>query len=92
MVRALSEQYPGFAKRRAILLEEVRARRPRVVLLVERPFPALDAFLRANYRLVGIDFHDRRRAEPIMEAWMDRSRPVTTIDWNWHRSSVFDRE
>ena len=92
MVRALSEQYPGFAKRRAILLEDVRARRPRVVLLVERPFPALDAFLRANYRLVGIDFHDRRRAEPIMEAWMDRSRPVTTIDWNWHRSSVFDRE
>ena len=92
MVRALSEQYPGFAGRRAILLEEVRARRPRVVLLVESPFPALDAFLRANYRLVGIDFHDQRRSEPILEAWMDQSRPVTTIDWTWHRSSVFDRE
>jgi hypothetical protein len=90
MVRALSDQYPGFARRRATLLEEIRARRPRVILLVESPFPALDAVLQSQYRLVGIDYHDRRTKEPIMEAWADADRPIEQIDWNWHRSSVFE--
>jgi len=85
MLRALDEHYPGYEQRRGILLEEVQARRPRVVLLVEQPFPELEAFLRANYYLVGQDYHDRRPDEVIMAALMDKSRPIPQIDWNWHR-------
>jgi len=90
MVRALSEQYRGFAERRAILLEEVRRNRPRVVLLIDRPFPALEAYLQANYYLVGQDYHDRRSDELIMEVLMDKSQPTAELDWNWHRSSVYE--
>jgi len=90
MVRALDEHYPGYEKRRAILLEEVQARRPRVVLLVEQPFPALEEFLQANYYLVGQDYHDRRQNEVIMAALMDKFRPIRPIDWNWHRSGLGD--
>ena len=63
-----------------------------MVLLVEDPFPALDAFLRKHYTPVCIDYHDRREDEPIMLALMDKSRPLVHLDWNWHRSSVRGRE
>ncbi len=88
MVRALGQEHPGFEKRRAILLEEVRSRRPRVVLQLDEPFPALLAYLEDNYLLVGVDFHDRRPDEPVMLALMDKSRPIKQIDWDWHRSSL----
>ena len=88
MVRALNEGYPGFEKRRVILLEEIKANRPRLMLMVDEPFPALYEYLMANYHLVGIDYHDRRQNEPIMHVLADNSRPIADIDWNWHRSSV----
>ncbi|MCP4251247.1 MAG: glycosyltransferase family 39 protein [bacterium] len=92
MVRPLEERYPGFAKRRAILLDEIRENRPRVLLMVDEPFPALHEYILANYQPVprGIDFHDRRTNEPIMYLLVDKHRPIEDIDWNWHRSSVLE--
>jgi hypothetical protein len=90
MVRALGEAYPGFEKRRAILLEEVKASRPRLLLMVDVAFPALYDYIMANYQTVprGIDYHDRRPNEPVMYVLADKERPIADIDWNWHRSSV----
>jgi hypothetical protein len=86
MVRALAPAYPGFERRRETLLAEVQSNRPRVVLLVDQePFPELDAWLKANYYLVGTDYHDRRPGEVIMAALMDKARPLAQIDWNWRR-------
>ena len=90
MMRALNEGYAGFETRRAILLEEIKANRPRLMLMLDEPFPALYEYVMANYHLVGIDYHDRRQKEPIMHVLADNSRPIVHIDWNWHRSSVLD--
>ncbi|HUU85499.1 MAG TPA: glycosyltransferase family 39 protein [Phycisphaerae bacterium] len=88
MVRALEEQYPGYENRRALLLEEVKANRPRLALMIDEPFPALYEYLMAHYEVTGVDYHDRRTDEPIMFVLADKTRPVEKIDWNWHRSSV----
>ena len=90
MVRALNEGYRGFEQRRAILLQEIKANRPRILLMVDEPFAALHDYIMANYRPVpgGIDYHDRRSNEPIMHVLVDRARPIENIDWNWHRSAV----
>jgi hypothetical protein len=56
-----------------------------------KPFPELDEFIRRNYLPAAPgeqfkDFNDRRPTEPIMEALMDKTRPVPEIDWYWHRA------
>lgn len=90
MVTALRSGYAGHEARRRLLLEEIRARRPRLILVVlgEESFPEWADFLPTRYDAVGWDFRDRAPHDPILMVLCDRERPIVEIDWNWDRSSV----
>ena len=83
MVGGLNEGATGFERRREILLDELRAEMPRLVLLVEPEFPELDRFLKTNYAIAGVDMDDDRPDKTIMLALMHARRPVRTVDWEW---------
>jgi hypothetical protein len=91
MITGLHEGYEGHERRREILLAELRAELPRVIILLfdEPAFPEWVAFLRRYYtEPVGADFHDRRQHEAIMLVLTRKDDPIDTIDWDWHRSTV----
>ncbi len=90
MITALRSGYAGHEARRRILLEEIRTRRPRLILVVlgEEAFPAWADFLPTRYDAVGWDFRDRPPHDPILMILCDRDRPIANLDWNWDRSSV----
>ncbi|HEY3243537.1 MAG TPA: hypothetical protein VGM03_09315 [Phycisphaerae bacterium] len=89
MMTGLDEPFPGYEQRRRNVMADLQRFRPRLILVVNPPFPELDRFLRQNYAPAGmhyVDYHDRRPTEQIMQALMDKTRPVPEIDWNWHRA------
>lgn len=83
MVGALGEHARGFQERRDTLLDELRLRRPRVVLIVEDEFDELRSFLQANYVVAGVDRDDDNPDSVIMLALMDRAHPIEPVDWEW---------
>lgn len=90
MITGLQGAYSGVNRRREILMRELQANPPRliVVLFDEPPFEEWTAFLQRHYGApVGWDFHDRT-GEPIMFVLARRDQPIETIDWNWDRSQV----
>jgi hypothetical protein len=91
MITGLGAGMPGAERRRSVLIDELRADPPRLILIVlsEDPFPAWRAFLAEHYsEPIGWDFHDRRRNEAIMMVLCRKDSPVRAIDWNWDRSSI----
>jgi hypothetical protein len=93
MITGLAEGYPGVVQRRQVLLDELTANPPRLVLLLfdQPPFPGWKEFLDEHYgQPVGMDFHDRRE-EVIMFVLTRKDRPIAAQDpayWNWHRREV----
>ncbi|MEE9294729.1 MAG: glycosyltransferase family 39 protein [Phycisphaerae bacterium] len=86
MVGGLADDARGASDRRRILLDELAAAKPRLVLIVQPEFPELKAFLNSRYVLAGpspLDRHDFRPEKIIMVALMDPNRPVKPIDWEW---------
>ena len=73
----------GYEGRRRILLDELRANRPRLVLLIDEEFPELRRFLQANYVQAGYDMDDHDPDAMIMLALMDKDRPVRLVNWEW---------
>ncbi|MBI4719298.1 MAG: hypothetical protein HY763_15995 [Planctomycetes bacterium] len=90
MVTGLRSGYRGHAERRAVMLEEIARRRPRLILVVlgEEAFAEWSSFLLTRYDAVGYDFRDRPPHDPILMVLCDRERPVETIEWNWDRAAV----
>jgi hypothetical protein len=91
MITGLAEGMRGAEQRREILLEELRANPPRLVLLLfdQPPFAEWKEFLLENYteQPVGVDFHDRT-GEAIMLVLARKDAPIESIDWNWDRAQV----
>jgi len=90
MITGLSAGYRGAEHRRAILMEELRARPPRLILVLfdQPPFEEWTTFLHEQYdEPIGWDFHDLT-GELIMFVLARRDAPVPNIDWNWDRSEV----
>ncbi len=90
MITGLQEGYPGARDRRTILLDELRGKPPRLILILfdEQPFEGWLEFLDEHYgEAVGVDFHDKRRSA-IMLVFARRDAPIPRIDWDWDRSSI----
>ena len=90
MITGIQSVYAGADKRRRIMMDELRANPPRLIIVLfdEPPFDEWLAFLRWHYGdPVGWDFHDRRR-EAIMCVQVRRDAPIESIDWNWDREQV----
>jgi hypothetical protein len=90
MITGVQAAYSGVETRRRILMDELRANRPRVILLLfdEPPFPEWLAFLQEHYtEPVGVDYHDRT-GEPILLVLARKDAPIESIDWDWDRSAV----
>jgi len=90
MITGLGDHMPGAEQRRAILLAELRAAPPRLILVVfnQKPFPEWIAFLNEYYgEPIGWDFHDKT-GEAIMFVLCRKDKPVRQIDWNWDRSMI----
>ncbi len=93
MMTGLDAQHPDHVERRANVMADLQRHRPRLILVIDPAFPELHRFIVENYVQASpqfIDFHDERPTEPVMQALMDRTRPVAPIDWNWHRRSVHE--
>jgi hypothetical protein len=90
MITGLSEGMRGAEERRKILLQELEATPPRIIIVLfdEQPFDEWREFLHRNYgQPIGWDRHDTTR-EPIMFVLARKDAPVRAIDWDWDRSSV----
>ncbi len=90
MITGLGDNMSGAKQRRAVLMDELRADPPRLILVVfnQKPFPEWKAFLDEYYgEPIGWDFHDRT-GEAIMLVLCHKDKPVRQIDWNWDRSSI----
>lgn len=90
MITGISGDLPGAAERRRILMNELRADPPRLILVLfgERPFPEWQAFLNKYYgEPIGWDFHDKTR-KPIMFVLCRKDEPVPKINWDWDRSEI----
>ncbi len=90
MITGVSAGMAGAERRRHILMQELRARLPRliVVLFDQQPFPEWKAFLDEYYgQPVGWDFNDITN-KPIMCVLVRKDQPVRRIDWNWDRSMI----
>lgn len=77
--------------RRMVLLEELRANPPRLILVTfdHKPFDEWQRFLRENYtEPVGWDFHDIDTRNPIMFVVARKDAPIQQINWNWDRSQI----
>ena len=96
MITGVSEGYGNVEARREIMMRELEAAPPRVILVVfDQPhFPRWRAFLDTQYdEPVGWDFRDGtdrpgRRREAIMFVLARRDAPIAEIDWNWDRAEV----
>lgn len=90
MITGIQSAYAGADERRRILMEELRAAPPRliVVLFDEEPFEEWLTFLRELYgEPAGWDLHDRS-GEPIMFVFARKDAPIEPIDWDWDRADV----
>ena len=90
MITGLSDGMNGAERRRRILMEELRARPPRLILLLsdQPPFDEWKSFLNEFYgEPVGWDLHDQTR-NPIMFVLARKDAPIETIEWDWDRSAV----
>ncbi len=88
MATGLRDRYPGAAARQTILMDELRAAPPRLILETgEPPFPGWREFLETGYYPAGADFHDTR-GDLIMPVWCRKDAPIPAIDWNWDRSEA----
>ena len=90
MITGLNPDYTGSAERRRIMLDDLRADPPRLILVLfdQPPFPEWLAFLEAHYgEAVGWDRHDGT-GQVIMLVYTRRDNPVALIDWDWDRSTV----
>jgi len=88
MATGLRSRYPDAAARQAILLDELRNNRPRLILETgEAPFPGWIEFLQERYYPAGADFHDKTGGI-IMPVWCRKDAPIRQIDWNWDRSEA----
>ncbi len=91
MVTALQIGDSKAKTRLSTLLDDLKANRPRLVLvLFDIPDPPEEwkAFLRENYtEPVGWDFNDKSR-KPIMFVVARKDQPLKSIDWDWDRSAV----
>jgi hypothetical protein len=73
----------GYEQRRRILMRELEANRPRLVLLLASQFAELREFLQVHYVYAGADMDDYDPDQPIMVVLMDRERPIELVDWDW---------
>jgi len=90
MITGIAEGMEGAEQRRRIMMDELRADPPRlmVVLFDEPPFPQWKTFLAEFYgEPVGWDFHDKTH-KPIMFVVARKDNPIASINWDWDRSSV----
>jgi hypothetical protein len=90
MITGLAAGMADADERRRILINELTASPPRLILVLfdEKPFDEWLRFLERHYgEAVGVDYHDRT-GEPIMLVFARKDRPIPTIDWNWDRSTV----
>ncbi|MEK7328723.1 MAG: hypothetical protein AAB217_26050, partial [Chloroflexota bacterium] len=90
MITGLAGGMNGAEKRRRILMAELTANPPRLILVLfdEKPFDEWLRFLEHHYgEAVGVDYHDRT-GDPIMLVFARKDQPVRAIDWNWDRSAV----
>lgn len=90
MITGLGGGMKGAEKRRRILMTELTANPPRLILVLfdEKPFDEWLRFLEHSYgEAVGVDYHDRT-GDPIMLVFARKDQPVRAIDWNWDRSAV----
>ncbi len=86
MIGALNSRYPGSEERRRIMVQEIRNRRPRLILVLlgEEAFPEWTEFLPTRYDDVGYDFRPTPPHDPILMLLCDRDRPIAEIDWESH--------
>lgn len=90
MITGLHPQMRGAEERRRRLMSDLRASRPRVIVVVfdQEPFAEWKAFLEEQYgQPAGWDFHDER-GNPIMFVLARKDAPIPEIDWNWDRAQA----
>jgi len=90
MITGLQKGMRGADRRRQILMSELRAAPPRLIVLLfdEEPFDEWKAFLDDYYgQPVGWDLHDKTR-KPIMFVLARKDRPIESINWDWDRSQI----
>lgn len=90
MITGLQTGMRGAEERRRIMMQELRAAPPRLILVLfdEKPFDEWVAFLDEYYgQAVGVDYHDRT-GRPIMFVFARKDRPIESIDWDWDRSRI----
>lgn len=90
MIGALHPRYPRSDWRRKIMLDEVIARRPRLILVIlgEPAFPEWIEFLPTRYDAVGYDLRDTAPNDPVMMVLCDRERPIGMFDWDWRPENL----
>lgn len=90
MITGLADGLPGAEQRRRILLNDLKADPPRLILVLfdVQPWAEWRGFLLEHYgEPVGWDYHDRTR-QPIMFVLSRKDHPIAAVDWNWDRASV----
>ena len=90
MITGLSAGMGGADRRRAILMSELRARLPRLIIVLfdEPPWGDWLRFLERHYgEAVGVDRHDQT-GKQIMLVYARKDQPIKPIDWDWDRSEV----
>ncbi len=96
MITGISEGYAGVEARREIMMRELEAAPPRLILVVfdQDLFPRWRDFLHAHYdEPVGWDLrdgtdHEGGTYDPIMFVLARRDAPIAEINWNWDRAAV----
>jgi hypothetical protein len=90
MITGLGMGMPGALERRRILMSELRAQPPRLIIDLrdQEPFEGWNAFIDEVYgEPIGVDLHDRKHY-PIMFVFARKDAPVESIDWDWDRSRI----
>ncbi len=90
MITGLAAGMRGAEERRRVMLAELVANPPRLILVLfnEKPFDEWLRFLELHYgEAVGVDYHDRT-GDPIMLAFVRKDRPIRAMEWNWDRSAI----
>lgn len=99
MITAIDPAYAGASAHRERLMSDLQRTKPRLIIVLfdQEPFPAWMNFINAGYgQAVGWDCHDRFTdscGEPtqemiIMLVFVDRDRPIESVNWSWDRSAV----
>jgi hypothetical protein len=83
MIEPISAEREGVRQRRVQFMSDFRQRRPRVVLVTERPFPELYKYLQEHYVPAGMDYGAGPDSPPRMQVLTDKDRPIRQVNWNW---------